>query len=255
MSEPTELNSQELPRFEAWCAKRQDSVDMAHRDRLLVYRCTCGDEEAWQAICDMLTARQHVVRKFATEPTFVDEVLARTLARLATKDASGVLRIERFRGTAPLQGWLCAVLIREAIDMSRVAQRQKKKAAPLEDAVLVESNTVFTGLVRGEALPMVQAALRTALARMSPRERTWLRYRFVDGATLQQLAALMRVHRATAARTLAELQEQLRRDIQHVLLLERRVNQSDLLSMLREVVSAADGSLREALLSVNAPAK
>jgi RNA polymerase sigma-70 factor (ECF subfamily) len=48
-----------------------------------------------------------------------------------------------------------------------------------------------------------RAAFADALTELTPRERTLLRYAFVDGLNVDAIGALLHVHRATAARHVA----------------------------------------------------
>jgi RNA polymerase sigma-70 factor, ECF subfamily len=53
----------------------------------------------------------------------------------------------------------------------------------------------------------VVAALRDALASVSPRARTLLRLHYLDGLTVDDLGRMYGVHRATAARWVAAARE------------------------------------------------
>ena len=52
-------------------------------------------------------------------------------------------------------------------------------------------------------------AMRSALAAMSSRERNLLRYHFVERLSIDRLAELYKVHRATAARWIVRAQQHL----------------------------------------------
>jgi serine/threonine protein kinase len=89
-----------------------------------------------------------------------------------------------------------------------------------------------------------RAAFAEAMQAVAERDRLLLRQHFLDGLTLEQLAALHRVHRATAARWLARVREEIARETRKRLLEEGRVPQVEHDSLLRLIQSQLDISIR-----------
>jgi RNA polymerase sigma-70 factor (ECF subfamily) len=63
-----------------------------------------------------------------------------------------------------------------------------------------------------------RAAFRAALAALSARDRNLLRMHLIDELTIDQIAALHRTHRATAARWLAAARDQVAREVRRDLM-------------------------------------
>ncbi len=117
-------------------------------------------------------------------------------------------RLARYSARGPLDGWLNVVLVRQAINLRNAQQK------------LVEFDEVLLGTMKVEAEPELEllkerfrgkfsAAFRSALGKLSARQRNLLRQHYLDGLTLEELGTLYRVHRATVARNLADARAEL----------------------------------------------
>jgi RNA polymerase sigma-70 factor (ECF subfamily) len=108
-----------------------------------------------------------------------------------------------YGGRGDLQSWLRTVALRAAWKLAEAARR----AAPLDEDMLLAlpapGDDPETERLKQVYAPEFKAALREALAGLERRDRNLLRQAFIDGLTIDQLAPLYRVHRATAARWLA----------------------------------------------------
>jgi RNA polymerase sigma-70 factor (ECF subfamily) len=90
------------------------------------------------------------------------------------------------------------------------------------------------------------AAFRAALAALPVRERNLLRQHHMDGLTIDQLAGLYRVHRATAARWVARARTTLSGETRRRLMERLGVATQDADSIIRLVRSQLDLSLSAA---------
>ena len=148
---------------------------------------------------------------------------ARALARMRlsatlTEDVLGWMRFELFvrpqgallanySGRGDLGSWVRAIAVHEALKRARRAQREvaPEQAAelastvPLPDAELVA--------MRGAYGAELTRALADSFASLSTAERNLLRQYFLDGLTIDALARLYKIHRATAARRVAAARE------------------------------------------------
>jgi RNA polymerase sigma-70 factor (ECF subfamily) len=91
--------------------------------------------------------------------------------------------------------------------------------------------------------PAFKRAFQTALAELEPRERMLLRFQYVDGLTVDQMGALYRVHRATAARWVAQAREKLGEQTRRHLVRELGTHEGGLTSILEIVQGHVDVSL------------
>lgn len=106
------------------------------------------------------------------------------------------------------------VATRAAIDLlSKTRQLAELPAAITES--LLSSDDPELSVIRGENRAAVAVALEAALVRLSTRHKTILRLHIVDGLTAAGIAAVYRVHRATAFRWLAEIKRFVLEELQH----------------------------------------
>jgi RNA polymerase sigma-70 factor (ECF subfamily) len=87
-------------------------------------------------------------------------------------------------------------------------------------------------------------AFETALRALPDREKTLLRQQYLDRATLDELALLYRVHRATAARILGRARDLVLASTRDRLMAELDVPSQELDSILRMIWSRIEVSLR-----------
>jgi RNA polymerase sigma-70 factor (ECF subfamily) len=89
--------------------------------------------------------------------------------------------------------------VRTAVDLRR-RRGERLPRLPAESPSAIDPELGYLAeRYRGE----VEAAFRHSLATLDGEQRTLLRMHFVDGVTLDELARLRNVHRATIARHLA----------------------------------------------------
>ena len=90
-------------------------------------------------------------------------------------------------------------------------------------------------------------AFAEAAAKLTDRERTLLRYRFFDGLSIDEIGVLYRAHRATVARWIAAIRENLFETTRAVLTERLSITQSEVDSVLRLIDSQLEISI-EAML-------
>ena len=89
----------------------------------------------------------------------------------------------------------------------------------------------------------VDRGVAGALADLAAEDRVLLRYKYVDGATLDEIAAIQRVHRATIARRFQELRERVAGGTRDRLVAALGVGRGEAASIIRMVQSQLDASL------------
>ncbi len=125
-------------------------------------------------------------------------------------------RLSRYSGRGELGNWVRAVTVREALTWRR---RQPTREIPVADPIslALPGSDPELSFIKAAYRDELTEALREAITALDPQDRALLRNRYTDGLTLEQLAAVHGVHRATAARWLATVREQLLRSIQRYL--------------------------------------
>jgi RNA polymerase sigma-70 factor, ECF subfamily len=178
-------------------------------DHYLAFACARGDSAA-VAECDAMLVRE---AGFAAEGTrshasLRDEATQIVRADMLAPRSDKPPAICNYSGRGALRAWMRVSISRELV---RLAKAQSRSVA-LEDHLIADP--VFGEDPVLEELKVkyrteLANAFRTALGELPARDRTLLRYQVIDGLTIDELGALFKVHRATAARWLAKIRDDL----------------------------------------------
>jgi RNA polymerase sigma-70 factor (ECF subfamily) len=238
--------------FAAYVAERiPDGLDLRAAqceqrasDLYLACACAHGDARALQAFdrhC-LSVLDDALPRMSGVDSDIVDEVKQRLRRKLFLAD-TGPARIREFSGRGDLRRWVRVIGVREALTLIRRSRRGTG-----DDDSLVESSILRTADPELEYLKRryqreFTLAFGDAMRKLTARERALLRQSCVDGLTIDELGALHRVHRATAARWLARAQANLSQEVLATLARTLRLQPSELDSILRLIRSGLDLSL------------
>jgi RNA polymerase sigma-70 factor (ECF subfamily) len=218
------------------------------RDLYLALACTRGDTRA------LATFESHCVEtidaalaRLGANADVVSEVKQRLRRSLLVADG-GAPAIAQFSGRGNLRAWVRVIAVREALALVR----QARKDTPIEDALLAQrlmpADDPELAYLKGMYRQEFKSAFAEAMAALADRERTLLRQHMLDGLNIDELGALYRVHRATAARWLESARKRL---VEHTLSSLRsrlKVQPDELDSILRLIRSQLDvsvGGLRD----------
>jgi RNA polymerase sigma-70 factor (ECF subfamily) len=187
------------------------SDEHAHAtDLYLACACAAGDPQAIAALDrDLISIIRAAAQCIDRAPHFVDEVSQVVRERLLIANEGNEPRIADYAGKGPLRAWVRIAALRMAMNMLRDRKRD----------LLVDDEAFFDVLGAGTDVHTKQArllygqacsdALRAAFAKLTARERNLLRMHHLDGLTVDELAPMFRVHRATVARWIATAREHL----------------------------------------------
>lgn len=119
---------------------------------------------------------------------------------------SGPGKLAQYSGRGPLDGWLRVTLARTALS----ELRRKDPLAARDDDASALANVASAAdpaldQLRQRSEPALRSAIEAAIAELSAEERALMRLHFVDGLTIDDLASVYAVHRATTARRLARI--------------------------------------------------
>jgi RNA polymerase sigma-70 factor (ECF subfamily) len=140
-------------------------------------------------------------------PAELDEVKQLVRAKLLVVGESGRARIEEYAGQGRMSGLVQVVATREAISLLR---RTKREVAGDEDDLTEPlAVPVDPGLevLKGKYRVAFRAAFAEAVSALTPKQRNLLRMHLLGGVTLEQLASVQGVHRASIVRWLKEARE------------------------------------------------
>jgi RNA polymerase sigma-70 factor (ECF subfamily) len=226
--------------FEAFAARLRDSQSAAYAsDLYLACACAQGDEPALREFDRRyLAAVRAAVARVDPSPDFVTEVEQLLRERLFVGDAA---KINEYRGTGPLIGWLRTAALRTALNLRRSRHRHDEDPRNREDpddedvALIAGDLDPEATLLRERHRDIIHHALRAALADLAPEQRVVLRWSYLDHLTLARIAVLQGVSVPTAHRRLAAATAAFRTSVRHTLTSELQLSTESLDSLIRGI--------------------
>jgi RNA polymerase sigma-70 factor (ECF subfamily) len=246
----------DIDRFARAVAARLDPQDpscsldaMLTDDLYLACGCAAGDAAALAAF------ERHcgpaISRAFATVGVSPDEradlgqVLRQRL--LVAQAGRAAPRIASYEARGSLPAWVRVVAAREA---QRMLPRARHDVAT-EDEELVQriagNDTPEIGYLKRVYRDEFKRAFQVAIEGLDDRDRLVLRQHALDGLTIDQLAVLHGVHRATAARWVQSSRDAVLAGTRRALSRKLRLTRSELASVMRLIHSWLDVSLERVL--------
>ncbi|HEY5958458.1 MAG TPA: sigma-70 family RNA polymerase sigma factor [Polyangiaceae bacterium] len=213
-------------------------------DVFLALACGQGDPEALLALSTRYfpPIDGYLVRS-GFDRTTCKDVFQQALLHLCTGEAP---RILTYGGRASLASWLRIAVHRFALQLVR--QSDAHVANDLSIEMLTAGDIDVESRVTIEkARPRFELALQRALTELGDRERTLLRLCFLDGLSIDDIGTLYRVHRATAARWIQSIRQDLFERVQASLQLELGLRNSEFKSLAILLQSGIHLSLRRVL--------
>jgi len=194
-----------------------------------------------------LALTRELVARLVPERGVAEEVVQTLSQQLLVATAAGPGAIATYGGEGRLRGWLRVAATREALRARNKALREPLQSdlSPALEPVDMGNPELhyMTELYREE----FREAFQTALHALSARERTLLRHAFLDGLSVDEIGAIYRVHRATAARWVAAAREHLTVEARESFMSRLQVGVPEQESILRFIESQLDVSVRRYL--------
>jgi RNA polymerase sigma-70 factor (ECF subfamily) len=191
-------------KFEALADRAPDGADPA--ELYIACACAAADSAAIRAFeTRYFTCIPGVARRLRLPDDDAGEIAQILRQRLFVGgDTAGVLG---YAGSGRLAGLVQVAATRIAINMRRGRHRIAEDAVPeARSAPVPASDMAFA---KAEYRDHIKQAIENAAAELEPRDRTLLRLHLVEGSSIDDVAALYRVHRATAARWIAAARQAL----------------------------------------------
>lgn len=218
-------------------------------DLVLAFGCATGQPMALAAFdqrCHPIVVA--ALRRMNASDAAIDEIAQVVRERLLVGRAGEPPRIAEYAGRGDLGRWVKATAVRMYLNDIRKHRRE----------VLVGDEQVMAGVGAGEldpALayakelyrPVFAQAFVAAMGDLDQRQRTLLRYRFVDGLTVDQIATIFGVHRATAHRWLSEARNELCAATEREVRARLTIDASEVASLRRLIISQLDVSVARLL--------
>ncbi|HSS01203.1 MAG TPA: helix-turn-helix domain-containing protein [Kofleriaceae bacterium] len=218
-------------------------------DVYLAIACCDGGEGAIARIDDVLARElKHVALKLHATPDQTTEIHAELRRILLVDEPPRRAALREYAGRGDLRGYIRVMATRALI---RAINRGRREIAIADHEFfdrMLPNDDAEISFLRAQYHDAVDGALRAALAGLDARSRALLRYQLIDGWSIDQVGKLYGVHRATAARWLAEAREVLGTAIRTELAARLQISPAEVDSIVRLVQSRVDMSLDRLLV-------
>lgn len=212
-------------------------------DLYLACACAQGDSAAIRAFETTYGSEIDAAhRRFAHLPATAADVRQLVLEKLFVGARDVTPKILDYSGRGDVRTWLRVTVVRMLINM---ASREAKELPAAEEFFLAlpDPTDVDAARLREVYRAELRQAFGVAVERLTTREKSLLRYGFVEELSIDQMGTIYGVHRATAARWLAEARESLAKHVRAALVERLNVGKDELESILRVVMSQVDMTL------------
>jgi RNA polymerase sigma-70 factor, ECF subfamily len=221
--------------------------ELRDADLYLAFALAIGNTAALRAFEDTLVPQIDIaLRRLRLGGGTADEVKQALRVELLTGPDA---KIGDYAGRGELAAWLRISATRKALKLVRRADREESL-----DEILLDhwpANTPDPGRkhMRATYTDQLKRAIREAFAALEVRQRNLLRQHVLDELTIDDLARLYRVHRATCARWLADARADLGKQTRKRLIAALGTPTDELESVLRFLDSDIELSISRILMS------
>jgi RNA polymerase sigma-70 factor (ECF subfamily) len=235
----------DVERFADWIGARAGAVEDPVRalaalhgvDLYLARACSLGVPAALEAFeREVLVHVPDFIARVDGAAALVDEVKQRLRTRLFVGDGVRARRIDDYSGRGALGAWIRVAAVRTAIDVLREGGRERPRD-DAADLARAQAPSADVELLRARYQGAYEAAIRAALQELDRKQRNLLRLHFVDGMSVDGIGTAYGVHRATAARWLAQARSDLCARTERILGAELGLSRDELLSLAAVVRS------------------
>ncbi len=184
-------------------------MPVIHPDKLLTRRMQRGDQSAFDEFFKAYFSRLYrFARCRLDDEDAVKDIVQKTLVR-------AVAKVHTYRGEAALFTWLCRLCRNEISDHYRRAGRRAGHELPLDD---LEVRGVLESLDDGGSEDPVRSAERLQLVlliqgvvdHLPARQGNALEWKYVQGLSVEEIAARLEVSHAAAQSLLARARQSFR---------------------------------------------
>lgn len=188
--------------FEKWLGARRSAPQL--EALALVFACLQHDEQAIRLLeAEHLTRVRRALLKMDVDDGLADELMSWLRFELFAREDGPLLAT--YGGKGDLTGFLRAIAAHEAL---KRLKKRKREVTP-DDVPDVPVPHVDLAVMKGAYGKEFTAALEEAFRSLDVSERNLLRQYFLDGLSIDALAQVLSVHRATAARRVNAARERL----------------------------------------------
>jgi RNA polymerase sigma-70 factor (ECF subfamily) len=216
-------------------------------DLYLACACALGNRAALAAVeLECLGCVDQWVRRIDASPAFADEVRQELRRSLLCAEPPEAPRVAAFSGAGDLCGWFRVCAWRVALRLLAQSSKEKVAGARPVDEMPAEGD-VELAILKAEYAGHFQRAFDESIRELTARDRTLLRMHYADGLSLDAIAKMYRVHRATVVRQLERARAHLGATVRRRLETSLDAERSEIESILRLIRSRMDVSIGSAL--------
>jgi RNA polymerase sigma-70 factor (ECF subfamily) len=209
-------------------AVRERAVDL-----FLAAACASGEAAAIGIFeRQYLAPVRSYVPRIALSDDMVDELRQLLRVRLLSERPP---RIASYRGMGPLGAWVRVAAMRIAFDLLESKPRNDAEDRAMLAEHVVNSVAPEAELARARGRSLFESAIEEAIGALSDGDKALLRFHYIEGLSLDAVASMQRVHRATVARWLAEVRRRLLRNVEGRVVGALRMSPSEFRSLLGAV--------------------
>ncbi|MGQ0505902.1 MAG: sigma-70 family RNA polymerase sigma factor [Myxococcaceae bacterium] len=218
------------------------------RDLYLACACLNGRPGAASALeATVLSRLDRPLRRMGLSEEDVVDTKQKLLSELLVSAGDRPPRLAEYAGRGSLVDWVRVIGIRQALRLRGRSERE----VPAEEEELIATPASELdpelAFLKSRYRAEFSQAFRAALTSMAPKEQNLLRYSYVDGLSLEQIAELYKVHRATVARWLASARLALLEQTLNAFRATAQISAPELASIVRLLRSQVDLSIRQVL--------
>jgi RNA polymerase sigma-70 factor (ECF subfamily) len=230
------------------------ALEVLHSDDLyLACGCAAGDPVAlagFERHCGPTIAR--AIASTGAPPAERDDLGQIIRQRLLVEPADGgPPRIATYSARGPLSSWVRVVATRETARMLPLVRRDLTPGDDELAHLIAPDDDPEIGYLKRLYRDQFKRAFQAAVEALDDRARLMLRQHTLDGLSIDRLAALYGVHRATAARWIEAARDAILSGTQRRLVRELQLSRTELDSVIRLIRSQLNVSLPRLLATVS----
>jgi RNA polymerase sigma-70 factor (ECF subfamily) len=211
-------------------------------DVYLALACGMADPEALRILArSFFPSLDEYLARSGFDAAARQDVYQQMLLHLCAGEAP---RILTYAGRAALSSWLRVTALRFALNMRCSARSGQRTSDFGLELLLSEGADPERQMAVERARPLFQTALQAAIGNLADRDRTLLRLCFLDGLAIDTIGEMYGVHRATAARWIADIRHRILKHVQSSLARDSDLHASEFESLARLVRSELHLSLK-----------
>lgn len=210
-------------------------------DLVLAYACAQHDTAAVSFfVTHYADALREAAARILKNGDDIDECVQAVRVKLLVGGTDGSPRMNSYLGRGSLRGWVQVVTVRHAISMKRKPAAKHTGENDAELAEMLSTGDTELDAFRARYLTEFREAFRAAMRNLAPDDSRVLREHVIDGLTVDDMARVHGVSRATTARWVCSAREELGKLVRRELTQKLKLSRDEFESIARLVRSQLD---------------